>query len=108
MNTLATRLGLLGLFLLAGGALVLGEQIDLVYFEENGGGGNPRGLYNFDASTGNSTLLSPSSSTRKGVMLITLKHCVGHNVDGQSQNATIYWQRKWPLGDTLTGLQSIY
>ena len=65
MNTLATRLGLLGLFLLAGGALVLGEQIDLVYFEENGGGGNPRGLYNFDASTGNSTLRTTVSGAKR-------------------------------------------
>ncbi len=65
MNTSASRLGLLGLVLLAGGTLVLGEQIDLVYFEENGGGGNPRGLYNFDASTGNSTLRTTVSGTRR-------------------------------------------
>lgn len=65
MNTLATRLGLVGLVLLAGGALVLGEQIDLVYFEENGGGGNPRGLYNFDASTGNSTLRTTVSGAKR-------------------------------------------
>src|SRR5687767_2001450 len=28
----------------------------LIYFDENGGNGNPRGLYNFDTETGLSTL----------------------------------------------------
>jgi hypothetical protein len=37
--------------------------IDLVYFEENGGGANPRGLYNFDPTTGISTLRTTVGGT---------------------------------------------
>jgi hypothetical protein len=37
------------------------SAIQLVYIEENGGNGNPRGLYNFDTTTGLSTFRAPLS-----------------------------------------------
>jgi len=40
-------------------------QVDLVYFEENGGGGNPRGLYNFEAATGKSALRAPVGGNQR-------------------------------------------
>ncbi len=40
-------------------------QVDLVYFDENGGGGNPRGLYNFEAATGKSALRATVGGTQR-------------------------------------------
>src|SRR5262245_47773459 len=37
----------------------------LIYIEEDGGGGNPRGLYNFDTNTGISTFRAPLADTSR-------------------------------------------
>ena len=44
---------------------------NLVYFEEDGGGGNPRGLYNFDTATGISTLRASVGGTQRFFSLAT-------------------------------------
>ncbi len=41
------------------------EAVALVYFEEDGGGSNPRGLYNYDTATGVSTLRATVSGSER-------------------------------------------
>lgn len=63
MNSLTARWWALGTCLLA--AAVAVAQVDLVYFDENGGGTNPRGLYDFEVATGKSALRAPVGGSQR-------------------------------------------
>ena len=54
----AVRLGIAAAVALLGSATGI-EAAELIFFDEDGGGGNPRGLYNYDTDTGVATLRAP-------------------------------------------------
>jgi WD40 repeat protein len=57
----------LQLFVLIGNIFIVQQARadQLIYIEEDGGNGNPRGLYNFDINTGTSTFRAPLTETAR-------------------------------------------
>lgn len=63
MNRTIAQWGIVATCLLAVTSAV--AQVDLVYFDENGGGGNPRGLYDFEVASGKSALRAPVGGSQR-------------------------------------------